>query len=38
MHLTLPDLTGVLMAAIIYFAYRVGRWAERNKWDEHYDK
>lgn len=38
MHFTMPDLTGLLLLAVIYLAYRVGRWAERNKWNERYDK
>lgn len=33
MHFTMPDLTGVIVVALIYLAYRVGRWAERNRWD-----
>lgn len=38
MHFTMPDLTGALIVAIIYAAYRLGRWAERNRWSDEYDK
>jgi hypothetical protein len=32
----MPDFTGALILAVIYLAYRVGRWVERSEAERHH--
>ncbi len=34
MNFTMPDLSGIIVLALIYLAFRAGEWNERHRWDK----